>query len=183
MGDLRLWGMARWLAERAQTTVAERNPVATRRTDPDHLRDPEMHLAAFRYREERLLRSLAQRLKARIDEGMDTFRALNECQDHAVELAEAHVERFILEAFHDGVARAPSPGLSEALAGVAALFALARMEAHRGWYLESGYLEAPKSRAVRAQVNALCGEVREYARFLVDAFGIPDEVLAAPAGR
>ena len=183
MGDLRLWGMARWLAERTQTTVAERNPVATRRTDPDHLRDPEMHLAAFRYREERLLRSLAQRLKARIDEGMDTFRALNECQDHAVELAEAHVERFILEAFHDGVARAPSPGLSEALAGVAALFALARMEAHRGWYLESGYLEAPKSRAVRAQVNALCGEVREYARFLVDAFGIPDEVLAAPAGR
>lgn len=182
MGDLRLWGAARWLAERAQTTVTELNPVVTRKTDPGHLRDPDFHRSAFEYREERLLRSLAQRLKRRIDGGMDTFRALNECQDHAVELARAHVDRIVLEAFHDGVARAPNPGLSEALASLSALFALSRVEAERGWYLEAGYLEGSKSRAVRAQVNELCGEVREYARLLVDGFGIPDGVLAAPAG-
>ncbi len=182
MGDLRLWGAVRWLAERAQTNVTELNPVVTRRTDSDHLRDPDFHAAAFEYREERLVRSLAQRLKARIDDGMDSFHALNECQDHAVAAAHAHVERLILEAFRDGVARAPSPGLSEALASLATLWALSRMEADRGWFLETGYVEGGKARALRAEVNALCGEVRETARFLVDGFGIPDEVLAAPAG-
>ena len=182
MGDLRLWSAAHWLAERAQTTLTELNPVVTRRTDPDHLRDPDFHQAAFTYREERLLRSLARRLKRRIDEGRDTFPALTECQAHALELGDAHGERIVLEAFQEGVARAPNPGLSEVLGSLSALFALSRMEHHRGWYLESGYLEASKSRAIRAQVNELCGEVRACAPFLVDGFGIPDEVLAAPAG-
>ncbi len=181
MGDLRLWGAVRYLADRTQTQLTELNPVVTRRTDEDHLRDPDVHLAAFRYREERLLRSLALRLKDRIDDGVDTFQALNECQDHVLETALAHVERLVVEGYREAVARAPSPGLSEALGLVGALFALSRMEAHRGWYLEAGYLEAGKSRAIRAQVNALCGEVRELAGFLVDAFGIPDDVLRAPA--
>ncbi|HSR42238.1 MAG TPA: acyl-CoA dehydrogenase, partial [Longimicrobiales bacterium] len=56
------------------------------------------------------------------------------------------------------------------------------LEHHRGWYLESGYFEGPKARAVRAQVNALCRELRGQAPFLVDAFGIPDDVLRAPDG-
>ena len=76
---------------------------------------------------------------------------------------------------------APTPGLSEALGSMSALYALSRMESHRGWYLESGYFESVKARAVRAQVNALCGESREQASVLVDAFGIPDALLPAIA--
>ena len=182
MGDLRLWGVVRYLADRAETRLTELNPVVTRRTDPEHLRDPELHLAAFRYREERLLGSAARRLKALLDEGIDSFEAMNRVQDHLVTLAEAHVERVVLERFHDGATRAPTPGLSEVLRALCALWALTRMEAHAGWYLETGYVEAAKSRAVRAQVNALCDELREHAVFLVDGFGIPDAVLAAPAG-
>ncbi len=182
MGDLRLWGIVRYVADRAQTSLTELNPVVTRKTDPDHLLDPDFHRSAFAYREERLLRSVAMRLKSRLDDGMDSFQAMNEVQDHLLELADAHVEGLILTAFQEGVARAPTPGLSEALAQLAGLFALESIERNRGWYLESGYIEAGKARAVRAQVNALCRDVRENARFLVDAFGIPDEVLAAPAG-
>ena len=181
MGDLRVWGAVRWLAERAQTRVAELNPLVTRRTEPDHLLDPEFHASALTYRQDRLLRSVAQRLKRRIDDGMDSFQAMNECQDHLVELAEAYVERWVLEAFQRGVARAPTPGLSEALASLSSLYALHTMERHRGWFLEAGYFEPAKSRAVRTQVNRLCGDVRDMARFLVDGFGVPDEILAAPA--
>ena len=43
-----------------------------------------------------------------------------------------------------------------------------------------GYIEAGKAKAVRKQVNFLCGEVRGEAGALVDAFGIPDALLAAP---
>ena len=182
VGDLRLWGLVRHLVDRAETRLTEMNPVSVRRTDPEHLRDPDFHQAAFSYREERLLTSAGRRLRALIQDGVDSFEALNRCQDHLLLLADAHVERTVLEAFHDGVARAPSPAASERLATLAILWALARLEGERGWFLESGYFEGSKARAIRAQVNALCGEVGEQAGGLVDAFGIPDAVLRAPAG-
>jgi acyl-CoA oxidase len=182
MGDLRLWGLVRHLAGRAETRVTEMNPLAVRRTDREHLRDPEFHLAAMIYREERLLFSAGRRLRALIQDGVDSFDALNRVQDHLLALADAHVERLVLEAFRKGVARAPSAAAAERLAGLAALWGLARLEADRGWFLESGYFEAAKARAIRAEVNTLCGEVAEQAEGLVDAFGIPDAVLRAPAG-
>lgn len=181
MGDLHFWGMVRYLAERAGTRLAKANPVAARRTDTEHLNDPDFHRSALRYREQRLLRSAAQRLKGMIDDGMDLFRAQNACQDHLVELALAHTDRVILEAFREGVARAPNPGLSEALGTTCALFALSRIEAHRGWYLEAGYMEPAKTRAIRGRVNALSGEVREIAPLLVDAFGIPEALVRPEA--
>ena len=46
-----------------------------------------------------------------------------------------------------------------------------------GWYLETGYLEAAKSRAIRNEVNELCRELRPHALLLVDAFGVPEELL------
>src|SRR5690606_2653675 len=98
-GELRPLGIARYLAGRAATAVAERNPIATRRTDEAHLRDADMQVAALEYRGQRLLASLARRLRSRIGDGMDAFRALNECQDRAIHLARAHVERVLLEEF------------------------------------------------------------------------------------
>lgn len=183
MGDLRLWDIVRYLADRAQTRVTELNPVVTRKSDEEHLRDPDFHAAAFRYREARLLSSAAQRLKGRMDDGMDGFEAMNEVQDHLVALARAHAEGLVLDAFQEAVVRAPTPGLSETLRTLVALYALSRLEADRAWFLEAGYLETPKARAVRDQVNRLCAEVRDQAPFLVDAFGIPDEVLGAPDGK
>ncbi|MDT8342717.1 MAG: acyl-CoA dehydrogenase family protein, partial [Longimicrobiales bacterium] len=84
MGDLSVLGFVRHVAERAGTRVSELNPVVTRRTDPDHLRDPDFHAAALRYREERLLASVARRLRSRLDDGQDPFQAFNACQDHLV---------------------------------------------------------------------------------------------------
>jgi acyl-CoA oxidase len=135
------------------------------------------------YREQRLLASAGRRLRALISDGLDSFVAMNRVQDHLLALAEAHVERRIHEEFEQAVARAPSPAASESLASLAELWALARLEADRGWFLESGYFEPPKARAIRAEVNALCAEVAEHATALVAAFGIPDAVLSAPAGR
>ncbi len=184
MGDLTLRRAVRYLAERAETAVAQLNPVVTRRTDESHLLDPDFHAAAMRYREERLLRSAALRLRARLDEEMDSFYAVSEVQDHLLTLARAHVERLLLDALDDAVAQAPSPGLSETLGSVRALYALSRIEADRGWYLESGYLEGNKARAVRDQVTRLSAEVRAVAESLVEGFQIPEALLpeAARAG-
>jgi len=176
-GDLTLRAAVRYLAERAETALTELNPVVTRKTDDAHLLDPEFRLSALAYREERLLRSAATRVRARLEDGMDAFQAVVECQDHLVSLARAHVEHAVLAEMEDAVARAPNPAFSELLASVSALFALSAIERDRGWFLESGYLEAVKSRAIRAKVGVLCREVRDHAGILVDAFGIPSGLL------
>jgi acyl-CoA oxidase len=177
MGDLTFWRAMKVLGERAETSLTELNPVTTRRTDAEHLRDPAFHRSALEYRESRLLRSAAMRLRARLRDGMESFQAVNEVQGHLVALARAYAERIVLEAFQEACARAPSPGMSELLSDVAALFALSRIEADRGWFLESGYLEPQKSKAIREQVDALCAEVSDCAEHLVDAFGIPESLL------
>ncbi|MBW3553699.1 MAG: hypothetical protein KY466_09315, partial [Gemmatimonadetes bacterium] len=84
--------------------------------------------------------------------------------------------------FHEGIEGVPDHDLRERLGRVAALFALHALDEDRGWFLEAGYLERAKARGVRALVNELCGEVREDAVALVDAFGIPAELLGEIAG-
>ncbi len=181
--ELRVWAAARWVGHRAATVVSELNPIVTRRTDEAHLRDPDFQLAALRYREERLLSSAVRRLRHRLGDGTDSFAAINELQDHLVTLATAHVERVLLEHMvaaiddvRDGVAAATETTLER----LRALFALTRIEADRGWFLENGYLEGGKAKAIRSQVNRLCAELRPDALALVAALDIPDAVLDAP---
>jgi acyl-CoA oxidase len=176
-GELKLWSVARHIAARAATRVTELNPIITRRTDIDHLLDHEFHAAALRYREDRLTASLARRLRQRIDDGMDSFDALNECQDHAVQLGRAFAERFVLEQFHAGIADCPDAGSRRILERLASLFGLERIESGAAWYLETGYIDAPKSRAIRNTINDLCSEIRPSAPAITAAFGIPDALL------
>jgi acyl-CoA oxidase len=177
MGELTLWRALQYLGERAETSLTELNPVITRRTEEDHLLDADFHLAALSYREDRLLRSVAMRMRARLSDGMDSFQAVMEVQDHLVALSRAHVERLMLERFQDACAAPESTEASEVLTLVCSLFGLSRIEADRGWFLECGYIEANKSRAIRTRVNALCREVSGCAEDLVASFGIPEALL------
>ena len=178
--DMRLGGLVRYLASRAGHALAEINPVFPRRTDEEHLRNPEFHLHALRYREERLLTTAAGRLKARIDQGLDSFEALNQCQDHLVTLALAYVERIVLERFQAALTELEDESLRPVLGRLYDLWALWRIEQDRGWFLENGYLEGAKAKAIRTLVNSLLAEIRPDALGLVEAFGIPDNCLAAP---
>ncbi|MGB5752732.1 MAG: acyl-CoA dehydrogenase [Thermoanaerobaculia bacterium] len=179
-GEMNVFGLARYLAGQAATAVAELNPVATRRTDEEHLLNRDFQLAALEWREQHLLTSLARRMKKRLDAGMDSFAALVEVQDHVVALAKAHTERVVLEQFAAGVDRCDEPALNVMLSTLCDLYALHRIESDRGWFLEHGYLESAKAKAIRKLVSKLCLEVRLQAVPLVDAFGIPDSILAAP---
>ena len=182
MGDLTMWGMARYLAELAGTRLADMNPVVTRRTDPEHLSDREFQLSAFRYREQRLLRSAARRLKARLDQGMDSFAAVNACQDHMITLARAHVDRIALEAAFEVLEESEDGEGKDLVGAVVGLYGLSTLEKHRAWYLEAGYFEPAKSEAIRREVNRRCRELAPRALELVDAFGVPDALVRAPIG-
>jgi acyl-CoA oxidase len=60
------------------------------------------------------------------------------------------------------------------------LYALSNIERDRGWFLEHGRISPGRSKMIVRLVNALCDEIRPWAGDLVDAFGIPDQVLAIP---
>lgn len=180
LGDSRVLGIVRYLASQTATAVIELNPVVVRLRSEEHLRDRDFQLAAFRYRESRLVHSLARRLKHRIDEGVEPFAALNQCQDHALAAAEAFAWRHVLECFDSAVQRATAADARAVLTTLRDLFALHHIHEDAAWFLEAGYVEPAKSRAIRDLVGRLCGEVREVAVPLVDAFAIPDTSLAAP---
>ena len=62
------------------------------------------------------------------------------------------------------------------------LHALAEIERDRAWFQEHGRISSTRAKAITRAVNGLCEGLRAQAGELVDAFGIPDEVLAAPIG-
>ena len=180
VGDGNIFTLARMIARQSTRTLTEANPVASRNTDTAHLLSTEFQLNALSYRRHNLLVSLARRLKRRIDEGMDSFLAFNDCQDHAVALANADIEHFLLQSFIDAEQRCNDDELRETLQLLRNLFALYRIEQDGAWFMENNYLQTPKFRAIRDQVNALCETARDQAIPMVDAFGIPDECLSAP---
>jgi acyl-CoA oxidase len=168
------------LARRAATALTERNPVIARRNDEEHLRDPDFQRDLFRAREEDLLTSAARRFKRRLDQGKDSHAALLETQSHLVAMARAHIERVLVEQFIEGTETLPEGSERDAVLRLRDLFVLHRLEADGAWFMENGYVEPTKARAIRKLARRLLGEVRPDAAGLVDAFGIPDECVAAP---
>ena len=181
--NMDLFGIFNYVADQAKTSLTERNPLIIRNTDEEHLLDHGFHLNAFKYRERNILTSAAKRLKRHIDGGMDSFDAFNVCQNHLVEVSFAYIERIILEQFILRVESEKDSGCRTILRKLCQLWALSQIENHKGWYLENGYMEGVKTKAVRKSLDQLCWEIRKDAVPLVDAFGIPESCLSAPIGK
>jgi acyl-CoA oxidase len=175
--NMNLFGIINYVANQAKTSVSEKNPFAIRNTDDEHLLDPEFHRNAFEYRERAVLTSAARRLKSYIDDGMDSYDAFNQCQHHLVQVGFAYIEWVILEQFITQVHNTTDAKCKAVLKKLCDLFALSQIEKNKGWYLETGYMEGVKTKAIRKIVDRLCSEVRQEAVPLVDAFAIPDNFL------
>lgn len=181
--DMNLFTVFNYVSKQAKTSITEKNPLIIRSTEKTHLLDFDFHLSAFRYRERAILASAAKRIKRHIDEGMDSFDAFNVVQHHLVNVGQAYIERVILEEFQKAVIGAHDKGVQDALTQLCQLYALHTLENNRGWYLEQGYMEGVKTKAIRKEVNQLCWEIRKNALALTDAFDIPESCIAAPIAR
>ena len=178
--NMDMFTIINYVAEQARTTLTERNPLIIRNTDEAHLLDSTFHINAFKYRERNILTSAARRLKRHIDEGMDSFDAFNVCQNHLVQVSFAYIERIVLEQFVAHVEGTRDRACQSMLRKLCQLYALSQIDENKGWYLENGYMEGVKTKAIRKSVDQLCWEIRQDAVPLVDAFNIPENCLAAP---
>lgn len=181
--NMNVFTILNYVADKAKTGITEMNPITVRNTDENHLLDPEFHLNAFKYRERAILTSAAKRLKRHIDSGMDSFDAFNVCQHHLVKTGFAFIERVILEKFIEQIEQTQNEGCKAVLKRLCNLFALWQINKNKGWYLEQGYMEGVKTKAIRKMINQLCWEIRQDAVPLTDAFNIPESCLAAPIAR
>lgn len=144
------------------------------------LLDSEYHLAMLRFREEHMVAGVARRLKRGVEKNGSPGAVFSRVQDHVIAVARAHVERLVLEAFVDKLGTLPEGDDKVALGLLCDLFALSTIEADRAWFMEHGRLTVQRSKAITREVNDLCRKVRPLAGDLVDAWGIPPEMLRAP---
>jgi acyl-CoA oxidase len=188
--DLDQLGLVRFVAGLAVDTVVERMnvhklvervrdllPGGDQWDQEAGLLDPEYQLAMLRFREEHMLAGVARRLKRGIDEGMNPGEVFSLVQDHVIHAARAHVERLVLEAFVEKTGAVEDGDTKVALNLLCDLHALATIEADRAWFMEHGRLTGSRSKAISREINALCRKLRPLARDLVDAFGVPEEML------
>lgn len=144
------------------------------------LLDPAYQLAMLRYREEQIISSAARRLKRGVDDGENPGAVFSRVQDHVIAAARAHVDRVVLEAFIEAVDQVPEGDEKVALNLLVDLHALSTIEGDRAWFLEHGRMTAARSKAITREVGDLCRKLRPLAGDLVDAFGVPPEILRAP---
>jgi acyl-CoA oxidase len=148
--------------------------------DQGDLLEPGYQLELLRWREGHITASVAQRFKRGLGDGYDAFEVFRAVQDHAVAVAEAHMATALLEALRNATEACEDQSLAEALNLASDLYALYELESAKGFFQEHGRLSGPRCKAITREVNRLCNEVRLQAGALVDAFGIPDAILAAP---
>ena len=161
-------GVAQWIADIWPLSEAETS-----------IMDRRYHRFLFSWREKHMLEAAARRLRKMVAGNGDAFDAFNAVQDHLLLAARAHVDRVVLEEFIAAIDRCDDPETKALLEKVCDLYTMALLEGERGWFLEHGQLSSARSKAVITNVNRLCRELRPHARELVDAFGIPDELLPA----
>jgi len=176
-GEMNVSTIFNYVIEQAKTSITEKNPFATRNTDESHLKDPEFHIHAFKYRERQTVEAGAKRFKKLIDSGLDAFDAANIMHPHMLQIADSYLDRVILEQFQARLTTVDNDALKEVLTRLYNLFALNKIEEHKAWYLEQGYMEGIKTKAIRKMVSQLCWEIRQDAVPLVDAFNIPESCL------
>jgi acyl-CoA oxidase len=181
LNEMRPAQMAGFFLDQRLAAIAKRNPGFTFNVNSSHLRDVDFQIVMFKFRESATLFSAAQKFHRLTSKNqLDQYAAFAHMQRELLDLANAHIDRVILERFARMLATIQAQPLKLLLKRVCDLFALSQIELNKGWYLENGALSGFKSRAITSQVDKLCREVRQEAVQLVDSFGIPDSCLAAP---
>jgi acyl-CoA oxidase len=185
-GDLDRVGMVQATARVVGQAVLERTAanvlidrlVATARRQSENLAlvDRAWQAWAFEERERHSLESLARRMRRAT--GRD-FEAVNKLSEHMLFVARAHLERITLEAFIAGIEACTDPEAKATLERLCSLYALSSINDDRAWFMEHSRISPARAKAIGAQLNALCAELRPQALELVEGLGVPAAWLGA----
>ena len=154
--------------------AAQTHPLKSRDASSERLSSQEFLSAALRFRKNRLRHSLGRRVRTRVGDGLHIFDALNDCQSHCLALSKAYCEEKIYRCLRNLMEGCPPGWDRRMLTLTLNLFALSRIRADRGWFLEQGYLRPKQSQALRREVLSLCSKLAQESAMILEAFELPE---------
>lgn len=133
----------------------------------------------FIVREGQQLRQLLDAM-SEANSGTDVFKIwMTEQSDAVQNTATAYAEREVLQAAIRTL-QTVSPALKGLLEPVITLYALCRVEENLGWLMTQDLLSIEAGAAVTPAIRMLCSQLAPQWSTLIEAFSIPDYLVAAP---
>lgn len=187
-GDLDIPGTIGKLAGQVGERIVERTTrragiqrlidAATGRDDESATDSLAWAASMFEQRADHVLETLGNRLRKATKD--NAFELFNNAQDHVLFAARAHIDRCVLEAAVEALDSMADGAAKNLLERVLILYALSSIEEDKAWFIEHGRITTARSRTVTSSINDLCGELRAQVSTLVEALGVPDELITAP---
>ena len=147
-------------------------------SDETSLFDPSFQVKLIEERENRLMVSLARRLRpAKKMDIEEAAEVVDNAQDHLISVAWAHIDRILFEALLEAESEVESEDARRVFEQVRHVFFLDMIKTNAAWYLEQNLLTGTRTKAARAALNDLVDSLGPWSKPLVDAFGIPDSIL------
>jgi acyl-CoA oxidase len=137
-------------------------------------------LALFCHREAVQLRETFARVNAELQRGAGPFDVWNAAINHCLALTKSHGSRLALECLLEALDHCRGPQTRELLAELAAVFALTDIQRDAGWFLAHGVVSARQVAELPVVLDDLYTRLAPRASLLVDAFGVPGQLLRSP---
>ncbi|MEL6122484.1 MAG: acyl-CoA dehydrogenase [Bacteroidota bacterium] len=169
-----------FLLKKAGHRMSEYNFINKRNDRFEHLTSQNFLTEAFEYRYEKLMIKLSERMRKYLKRKMDGHEVFLKTQIHLVDLADAYIDHLVLQSYADAISGVENEDTKNVLQRLYTLFGLDTIYQNRGWYLENDFMDGTKTKAIRKVRMKLMQDLRPDVGGLVDAFGIPDELVKAP---
>ncbi len=169
-----------FLMKKMGHTLSEFNPINKRNADYKHITSKTFITDSLKYRYEKSLIKLSERMRKYIKRRMDPGQAFLKTQLHMIDVADAYIDHLVSDNFVKVIEDCENESLLLVLKKLYQLHGLSTIHANGRWYLENDYMEGNQSKAIRKIRNRIIQDLRPSVGELVDAFGIPDELIAAP---
>ncbi len=188
--DIDAGGVVRFVADKAADAAWYGTPLARAvqavtdvrdaRRSALHLREAQLQRDLLVDRVETMTAEIAGALrpatKASRERATEMF---NQNQNALIEVARAHADLVLWDAFTAGLARISDTGTREVLTRVRDLYGLVLIERNLAWYLMHGRISGTRARAVGSYIDRLVAKLRPHAQDLVDAFGYESRHIRA----
>ncbi len=169
----------KFLLRKANYKISEYNLLHKRNTDYKHITSFDFIKETFDYRYEKSLIKLSERMRKYLSRKMDPYQAFLKTQVHMIDVADAYIDVITLRSFYHRIQKSPED-MKPILTRLYTLYGLDTIQANKGWLLENEYMEGAKAKAIRKVRTKVIQDLRPDILGLVSAFGIPDELIAAP---
>ncbi len=167
---------------RQRIALAKNEALIRSKTNSIHTLDDLTSKGTLHYllaiREGKLLSQLIQKMKGIPSSSVFDVWMRRE-SDLVQATALAYIEREVLEVSYAAVDSC-SRSLGQVMKSVVELFAVKAIEEDLGWYLSEEICSPFVGKMIREAVRKLCQSMTPHVHTLVDGFGIPDHLIAAP---